>query len=555
MSDDRPPMDGLFVGPPQNPGSTSADSGAPRETSSGHDTDPSRTRNFVVRNWRGEFPLWIAYWGFGFLGTIAVWIAVRFLADVFTEMTVYHPLGLLGWLTGSWALATVVTVWQLVGIWRSAGRSIARCRQSGKSAAWALAARVMVAIGVIRFLGHLVTAAAPQLNEGVRIAFLNDPDTPDYALRLMNEETEIEITGGIKYGLDRDLQRILEAAPKVRVVHLDSGGGRLGEAEKLYRTIRDRGLATYVTNDCLSACGNVFVGGHERWISGSGRLGFHRSAFPGDNDHLFDEGIAFNENQVRETGISSEFIRLASRIPNKDMWYPQTKELLRYKVITGIVDDWQFALSGIGGVYTREEFERLLQQRYPILVPFSALETHEYGRLLDEFHLGYLTGRSAGALVRAYEQRIFPKAFTYLEIASDTVLRDYLTLVTDQYRYLLGNHDPNVCADFISGNKSIARSRLPRELVAREVEILEQALFTPSARSLVLNETLQPDWDKVAEKAYERIGNDGYDLIWEPVAPAGREQAYCNAIIVYFEEILNLPTDRAAELVRFMVRK
>jgi len=379
----------------------------------GDHSNMQEKRHFVARNWRGEFPLWIAYWGFGFFGTIALWTGFWFFSEIYSKFVVYHPLSLFGWFAAVWTLTAVVTVWQLVGIWRSAGRSITDRRRAGKRAFWAWTARVMVAIGALRFLGLLSTVAAPQLTEGVRMAFLNDPEMPDYTLRLMNEETEIEVIGGIKYGLDRDLRQMLEAAPRVRVIHLDSVGGRQGEAAKLYRTIRDRGLATYVTNECLSACGNVFIGGRERWVSRSGKLGFHRGTFPGFDDDLADEEAVFDEIQIRESGISREFVRLAAKVANKDMWYPKTEELLRYKVVTGIADDWQFALSGIGGDYTREQFENLLRARYPVIVPFSAHEPQEYGRLLDEYHQGYLTGKSAGALVRAYEQRILTKAYTY----------------------------------------------------------------------------------------------------------------------------------------------
>lgn len=514
-----------------------------------------KKRNFIARNWRGEFPLWIAYWGFGFLGTIAVWIAVGSLSDILAEFTVFHPLTLLGWFVAAWSLAAVVTLWQLVGIWRSAGHSIAECRRSDKFAFWAWMARVMVIIGVLRFLGTLASVAAPQLAEGVRMAFLNDPETPDYVLRLMNEETEIEIVGGIKYGLDRDFRKMLEAAPRVRVVHLDSVGGRIGEAAKLYRTIRERGLSTYVSNECLSACGNIFIGGRERWISRSGQLGFHRGAFPGFSEEQLDEEGVFDETQIRESGISREFAGLVAKVAHADMWYPQTEELLRYKVVTGVADAWQFALSGIGGEHTRDDFESLLRERFPAVVPFSVLEPKEYAILLDEFHQGYLVGRSAGALVRAYDERIFSKAYTYLSLADDAVLHDYLTLVTEQLRYLLADRDAKVCAGFISGATSAARLILSADLSAREMEMLEQVLLTASARSSVLDETLQPDWEKVAEKAYLRIGKDDYELIWEPVAPTGREQAYCKAIIVYYEEILNLPSKESAALIRAMVRK
>jgi len=521
----------------------------------GNHLNMQEKRHFIARNWRGEFPLWISYWGFGVFVTIALWTGFWFFSEIYSEFIVYHPISLFGWFAAVWTLTAVVTVWQLVGIWRAAGRLITDRRRAGKRAFWAWTARVMVGIGALRFLGILSTVAAPQLAEGVRMAFLNDPEIPDYALRLMNEETEIEIIGGIKYGLDRDLRQMLEAAPRVRVIHLDSVGGRQGEAAKLYRTIRDQGLDTHVANECLSACGNVFIGGRERWISRSGKLGFHRGAFPGLDDDLVDEEAVFGDVQIRESGISREFVSLAAKVANKDMWYPKTEELLRYKVVTGIADDWQFALSGIGGDYTREQFENLLRARYPVIVPFSALEPQEYDRLLDEYHQGYLNGKSAGALVRAYEQRILTTAYTYLALAGDSVLRDYLTQITKQFRYLLENHEPVLCAGFISGNLSLARSKLPGELMAREVEILEQVFFTVSPRSPAPDEALAPDWDRVAEKTYERVGNDDYNLIWQPAAPAGREQAYCKAVIAYYEEILKLPVERTAELVRAMVRK
>jgi hypothetical protein len=46
----------------------------------------------------------------------------------------------------------------------------------------------------------------------------------------MRNGTEIEISGGFKYGLNDDFLRILNAAPRVEVVHLNSLGGRIGEA-------------------------------------------------------------------------------------------------------------------------------------------------------------------------------------------------------------------------------------------------------------------------------------------------------------------------------------
>ena len=75
--------------------------------------------------------------------------------------------------------------------------------------------------------------------------------------------------------------RILAASPQIHVVHLNSFGGRIGEAEKLYNTIRENNLITYVSANCMSACTVAFAGGTERWLYQNAQLGFHAPTFPG----------------------------------------------------------------------------------------------------------------------------------------------------------------------------------------------------------------------------------------------------------------------------------
>jgi hypothetical protein len=67
-------------------------------------------------------------------------------------------------------------------------------------------------------------------------------------MRVMRDGTEIEITGGMKYGLSDDFRRVIAAAPRLRVVHLNSIGGRIGEAEKLHKIIKEKGFITYTSN-------------------------------------------------------------------------------------------------------------------------------------------------------------------------------------------------------------------------------------------------------------------------------------------------------------------
>ena len=73
------------------------------------------------------------------------------------------------------------------------------------------------------------------------------------------------------------LVALLPAAfPGVRVVHLDSPGGRVGEGKKLHALIRAHKLDTYVETSCQSACTLAFTAGRERILLKGATLGFHR---------------------------------------------------------------------------------------------------------------------------------------------------------------------------------------------------------------------------------------------------------------------------------------
>src|SRR5262249_52529857 len=93
-------------------------------------------------------------------------------------------------------------------------------------------------------------------------------DPPDAAvpiaahrIRVMRGGTEIELFGGLAAGIAEELRAMLAHAPKARVVHLNSPGGRMLEGWKLYTLIRERGLSTYTSARCYSACTLAFLAG------------------------------------------------------------------------------------------------------------------------------------------------------------------------------------------------------------------------------------------------------------------------------------------------------
>jgi hypothetical protein len=200
---------------------------------------------------------------------------------------------------------------------------------------WSGLARLVVIVGFASLLATFGTEWLPQLRELYKIAFFDDPDIPPYSIRISKDGAEAEIAGGFKYGLTDEFAAVTKNARHLRFVHLDSAGGRLGEAEKLFTLIRDRGLSTYVSTRCFSACTLAFAGGRERVLRRGATLGFHKAEFPGVSENEFDD---LQHKVFRAAGFDRRFIERALSTPHKDLWMPSPEVLLAAGVITGVAD-------------------------------------------------------------------------------------------------------------------------------------------------------------------------------------------------------------------------
>jgi hypothetical protein len=92
----------------------------------------STYQNFVARNWRGEYPLWISYWIIGVLSNVSVLAIATGVGALMAGS--YQPIGILLFFLLLWSFITFLSIWQLVGIWRSANRRIAERATVGRRA-------------------------------------------------------------------------------------------------------------------------------------------------------------------------------------------------------------------------------------------------------------------------------------------------------------------------------------------------------------------------------------------------------------------------------------
>jgi len=132
---------------------------------------------------------------------------------------------------------------------------------------------------------------------------------------------EVKLAGRFVEGLADNFRGLLAIDPRIEVVHLDSPGGDVAEAERLHDVIREHHLVTYVPNRCLSSCLIVFIGGRDRWIDSHARFGFHGPRPGGSSDADYFGARLSGNLRALEGGLSNAFLELAERTSPGDIWY------------------------------------------------------------------------------------------------------------------------------------------------------------------------------------------------------------------------------------------
>jgi hypothetical protein len=508
----------------------------------------TRGRNFIARHWRGELPLWMSYWVIGILVNPCAIVVPVFIAAAFESKSGYYPLSLFATFTTSWACLLALACWQLVGTWRSAQRYKAARHQLGRSELWGDLAQLAVMFGVLSCTISILNNGAPQIMETWRIAFQNDPDIPDYSIRVMRNGTEAEIVGGLKYGLADDFAKVLNASRQIKVVHLDSVGGRLGEGEKLYELISSRGLDTYVSSQCMSACTMAFAGGRERYLREGAALGFHKGAFPGANDGRLDQ---VQKAVFVRAGFDAGFITKALSTPSSEMYQPESSELLSAHVITAVTDGTRFALSGMGPNVSKDVFAASLAKAQPLFGTMKERFPDFYESFIDDYYQNLMQGKSEAETIATTREKLQSFLIPLLPLADDAVLVDYAKILSEQYD-ALKKIDVEACYQHASSiEKGDVSSLFPANISAREWALQERVVRTASERANVDPKQKAT----LSAQVFRRLGIKGLTrsdleiMVAKSVDPSMYEQ-YCANNIYLLREISQLPARDGALLMR-----
>jgi hypothetical protein len=508
--------------------------------------------SFVVAHWRGDLSLGVTYWVTGVIFTVMFLMARKATEDYVSS----KELGAQG--TGAlivilYAVSAGFVLWQVVGIWRSASKHAGR----GGKTFWSAAAKFMVVLGVLRFGADFATAGFPILREGTKLMVGVD-DIPAPKIRILRGASELELAGGIPFGTAEKVQDFLNSAPGIKVIHLNSLGGRITEAYKLYQIIKRHELVTFTSSQCVSACTIAFLAGKERYLARGARLGFHSSSIAGVSS---DEVAGIND-EVRRTleahGAPRGFVERALNTKSSSMWYPTGEELLEAKIIHAVIDGSDFAISGIENWRDERKLEEGLLS-FPV---FRALKEHDQASYLEfykNFRDSVQQGRSPGELSAQVKviisQKVLPR---YLPIAPDLpLLRYWRSQIAEMRELAAGSYQ--ACADFVfpdlattpvALNSAVSREALEEDLAALAQLIHETDLMrVPQEPNL----QIEADLAYARKRVGEKIPNFG-EAVSDPAKYKGQPQLLCNSVVMFYSEILSWrETQRSAALLRYLL--
>jgi hypothetical protein len=517
--------------------------------------DPIGRGKFLARYWRGEYSLAVSSWGFVFLGNIAVALVLVGIVGIFQSGRGYEPRAIFGSLVFTWLVSGTFVIWQTVGLWRSADRYTAGRHAVGKPAGWATLAKFAVIVGFLSTLSAFVTAGLPQLIEASRMAFLDDPGIPPYSIRVMRNGTEAEITGGFKYGLTEDFSKILKASRQIKVVHLDSPGGRIGEAIRLNNLLKAQAVDTYVSSGCYSACTIAFAAGRNRYLRNGAVLGFHAPAFPGTTKEDLESASLDQKRFFAQAGFDRTFIDKALSTPSSEMWKPSAELLAAAHVITGPSDGTDFAISGFGGDVSKDRMADLLAGDLPLLQPLKDRFPKDYDDVVSTYYDNYVNGTTEAESTALTKAKILSILATLRPLADDAVLADLGSIYAEEYQ-ALGAKSPALCYQYASGvgAKDDFSMDLPAALVNRENEINRRVVETAKGRQVVPAAVLNDLWKKLGTQIGAKgLVNDQINLLTSDSIDASRYAEYCQVSATFYREIARLQQAEAGTIMRSLL--
>jgi hypothetical protein len=155
----------------------------------------------------------------------------------------------------------------------------------------------------------------------------------------------IQLNGPLARGTAVALRDVLAAAPNAHTLELTSLGGLVDEARWVGIQIERRGMDTLVSDECASACVDIFASGRRRLMYPDALLGLHSaSSLPSDTAGVEAANREFVE-RLYKIGVEPRFLMYGTETPAEDIWISTARQAYLAGLATEVVDPKQVARS------------------------------------------------------------------------------------------------------------------------------------------------------------------------------------------------------------------
>lgn len=340
---------------------------------------------------------------------------------------------------------------------------------------------------------------------------------------------DLRVAGDLMEGVSARIAALLAAHPDVRRIHLTSGGGLVDEGSALGALVAEHGLATYVPDDCASACTLAFVRGSQRYLGTGGRLGFHAPYEAGLFGQTFAVDASLERAAYLAAGIAPDFTAAALAVSSDDIWIPDAARLLQAGVVTEVVETDRFPDSTLDDDASPQAARAQVLRNLPIL---AEADPATVGELAAWYRDGYADGRSEADALEGLQQRAAAHFRHLFRTADDATIRALGHAVLTAMRETAGE-DRSACEAIAGGDvvaiaDTLRRARHPVPSVAALIAHARRGGGTGTA---------------------EITGSDAA----EPHRLARRRPGHCGARIEAVRRALDRPVQEAASVLRTLV--
>lgn len=298
----------------------------------------------------------------------------------------------------------------------------------------AFAARAAMILLVLGFAGAIAEGVHRAIREAAQQKQWLESNAK-WQFRLLRNDTELNMTGGIGVGFAQDLERMLREHQRIAVVHTNLElGGLVAEAEQAATSVQIRALTTYVSTSCVSACTLIYLAGIQRVLRHGARLGFHTVSAPGLTGVALQNAERLQTEYLEARGVAIEFADRAAHTVKEAMWFPHERELTEAHVVHRIEDGDDFAFTAAERIAPAQIESDLLKERiYRVL---KAKHPATFTQILAAIGDGTREGRSKRE-IEAETRRILGTYFrAQLLLADDKAVVRFGRVIVQEFATL-----------------------------------------------------------------------------------------------------------------------